>query len=79
MNLSACFSSLSCRPHTVSVVAITRNRDYLGAYLSTLLRNVVLADVLSRNKSGQSSDNGELLEEHCGWQVLDRWEIWIGA
>jgi hypothetical protein len=56
---------------TVLVVAVFRDLHDLSTDLVALLRNVVLGDFLSRSKSGQGSDNGELLKEHCN-DVLSR-------
>jgi hypothetical protein len=48
------------------VVAVACDGHDLGTYLSALLRDVVLADVLSRNEGGHGGDDSELFEEHCG-------------
>lgn len=63
-----CFSCDLQREKLVStmlVVAVTRDSYDLSTDLGALLGDVVLADVLSRNESGQGCGNGELLEEHC--------------
>lgn len=65
MNLSVVLARGDDLLHTVLVVAVTCDGHNLGAHLCALLRDVVLADVLSRDESGQDSGNGELLKEHC--------------
>ena len=52
------------------VVAVASDGHDLGADLGALRRDVVLADVLSRNDGGQGDDDGELLEEHCDGSVV---------
>lgn len=61
---------------TMLVVAVACDGDDLGADLGALLRNIVLADVLSRDESGQGSGNSKLLEEHGEEQV--KFIVWIG-
>lgn len=50
--------------HTILIVAITRDSKDLRTHLCALLRDVVLADVLSCNHGDQGSGDGKFLEVH---------------
>lgn len=50
--------------HTEPVITVAGDGNDFRADLSTLLGNVALLNLLRRNKGGQGSDDGELLEEH---------------
>lgn len=51
---------------TVLSVAVACNGDDLGADAGALLGDVVLVDFLGSDDSSEGSDEGDVVEEHCG-------------